>query len=271
MSYLVMSQCIYVSINIGISTITGMRRVSLILASRSSYLCSIAMSCCRLFNVCCVVASITCLVCIPTDLGTSGCLSLMSYLVMSQCINSYFGSADLCITYSTVNYVFVRAIVFTISCNVLFNNDITGCVSRKLKIYLGSAKLIITYRTIYYVVIMSCYCTRRLYTVFRYRIIGLVSKCFSLGSSTDLTGLGCLAGCVYPCMSKCITLGSSTIYTDLSIGTGCIYPIMLGNICFGTDVTIVISVADLIAAAGNSYTVSYGITIMVIICIYTYA
>ena len=72
---------------------------------------------------------------------TSSSLCLVSYLGMTESGNDCCGSANLCITYSTVNYRFIRALSFASRFNILFDNcialNVTLC--RNLVIYVSIA------------------------------------------------------------------------------------------------------------------------------------
>ena len=63
---------------------------------------NLSVACCCFLYVRCVIATATSLISIPTDLGTSGCLRNVIYIIMTECI-------DYCLSYK--DFVTYRAVL----------------------------------------------------------------------------------------------------------------------------------------------------------------
>ena len=157
------------------------------------------------------------------------------FIVVTECVNGYGFSRNLCVTYGTVNYGVVRAVVGTIGCYLIFLNrfalGMSGCGTS----YSLSRKFCVTYGTVDHAVVADAYSTVAKRNIF-YNVLALsMAVCIYIItyiavatvagiSSISLIGTSRCGYYRVIIVTECFAIGLATYGTSLRSSAICVYP-----------------------------------------------
>ena len=187
---------------------------------------------------------------------------------MTECINCDSLTAELCITYSTVNYVIVRSVYRTGRSFIVFNNYFSVGMTECINCDSLTAELCVTYGTVNYVIIRSVYGTGRSYIVLNY--------CATLGVTKSIHNFLCNENHVtYRTVTSlgktgCSTSGSLSCINNRSVSKCINYDSLTAELCT-TYCTVNYVIVRSVYSTGRSYVVlNYCATLGVTKCVHNF-